>query len=132
MGCTLSGGGGGFKSPIKAIIGPIANGFVKIDKKAIQEGGHSVIKGGMFYNSGLNDAEIGIIVLILSLIILIGALVLLVKLLHRVMKGKAAKWLRAGLEYNAYLSMVIGMAVTFVVQSSSITTSTLVPLVGEY
>ena len=53
---------------------------------------------------------------------------LLIKLLNYLLKGKARRWLVNALAFNQYFSILIGALVTILVQSSSITTSTLVPL----
>jgi len=89
-----------------------------------------VVKGGVFYDWGWSDSEIGGVGLAMSLIILTVCIVALVKVLTRVMKGPASLWLNKALGYNGYLAMLIGVLVTLLVQSSSVTTSTLTPLVG--
>lgn len=54
----------------------------------------------------------------------------MVRSLNTLVKGKVAKWLRASVSYNGYVSIMIGMFLTIMVQSSSITTSILTPLVA--
>ncbi|MEL6180510.1 MAG: Na/Pi symporter, partial [Myxococcota bacterium] len=90
----------------------------------------SLIKGGLFHGTGLADSVVGLIILIGAGVLIIGALVVIVKLMKSLMEAKAAQFLKKALEANAYAAMGIGMVVTIMVQSSSITTSTLVPLVG--
>ena len=73
-----------------------------------------------------------------SLFLLSTCLILLVKLLNSMMADKMAvvirKALNADIPYvpwlTGYLAMLIGAVVTFLVQSSSVFTSTLTPLVG--
>ncbi|XP_012943081.1 sodium-dependent phosphate transport protein 2B [Aplysia californica] len=87
----------------------------------------------------LNDKEIGGILLVISLVILSVCLVCMVKLLHSLLRGPMAviikKFVNADfpgpLGYlTGYLAILIGAGLTIVVQSSSIFTSTLTPLVG--
>jgi sodium-dependent phosphate cotransporter len=54
----------------------------------------------------------------------------LVKLLHTLVMGQAKKVIMRATNMNDYVAMLVGLAITFVVQSSSVTTSTLTPLVG--
>jgi sodium-dependent phosphate cotransporter len=46
------------------------------------------------------------------------------------LKGRAAMIIKKALNMNSYLAIIVGSIVTFIVQSSVIITSTLVPLVG--
>ena len=41
----------------------------------------------LFYNTGMSDLTIGIILLILSLLVLVGSLIIIVKLLNSLLKG---------------------------------------------
>ena len=67
---------------------------------------------------------------VLGLAGLFVALVLLSKLMRTVVAAASESAMRRILEMNIYLAMVIGAALTVAVQSSSITTSLMVPLVG--
>ncbi|XP_066938320.1 sodium-dependent phosphate transport protein 2B-like [Macrobrachium rosenbergii] len=92
----------------------------------------------IFYNTSLSDVQIGVILLIASLIILCSALVVIVKILNSMMKGKMANIIRTTLNANVpympwitgYIAIFVGAFMTFLVQSSSIFTSTLTPLIG--
>ena len=86
------------------------------------------IKGGFLKDAG--DVAGGIIGLILSLIVLCVALFVLVKLLHSLVMGQAKKIIMKGTKMNDYLAILVGLLLTIVVQSSSVTTSALTPLVG--
>lgn len=92
------------------------------------------VKGGDLFESGYNDFEIGIISLIISLIVLIICLLGIVKIMQTILAGPAEKWVVAGLNYNftggGYLAILIGAGLTLLVQSSSITTSILTPMVA--
>ena len=92
----------------------------------IEEG--RTIKGGFLKDAG--DVAGGIIGLIISLIVLCGALFVMVKLLHSLVMGQAKKIIMKGTKMNDYLAMLLGLLITIVVQSSSVTTSALTPLVG--
>ena len=95
-------------------------------QNSIQTG--RTIKAGFLKDAG--DVAGGIIGLILSLIVLCTALFVMVKLLHSLIMGQAKKVIMKGTKMNDYLAILLGLAITIVVQSSSVTTSALTPLVG--
>lgn len=86
----------------------------------------------------LTDTAIGIILLIASLLILSLCLILIVKVLHSLLQGAVANMIRktinADIPYvpclTGYIAIIMGAVLTFIVQSSSVFTSTLTPLVG--
>lgn len=93
----------------------------------------------IFSQSGLSDTAAGVLMLFFSLFILCTCLYLIVKLLHSMVKGRIAHWIRKAVNtdlphpwgwVNGYVAMIVGAGITILVQSSSITTSTLTPLVG--
>uniref|UniRef100_F6TB46 Sodium-dependent phosphate transport protein 2B n=1 Tax=Ciona intestinalis TaxID=7719 RepID=F6TB46_CIOIN len=93
----------------------------------------------LFANTGMSDGAVGAILLIVSLIILCVCLITMVKLLQSMMKGKVAKIIKKVINTNfpypfgwltGYLAILVGAGLTFVVQSSSVFTSTITPLVG--
>merc|ERR1712117_540918 len=94
--------------------------------------------GYLFANWGIGDVGIGLILLVVSLCILTSCLVLLVKILNSLMENQMAqvvkRTLNAEIPYvpwlTGYLAIVVGALVTFLVQSSSVFTSTLTPLGG--
>lgn len=82
---------------------------------------------------------VGIILLVISLVILCGCLILMVKLLNSALKGSmmivVKKVINADLPgplsyLTGYIAMLVGAGLTMVVQSSSVFTSALTPLVG--
>ncbi|TRY68652.1 hypothetical protein TCAL_02478 [Tigriopus californicus] len=87
---------------------------------------------------GLSDGTLGVVLLIISLVLLTTCLILIVKILHSVLHGTVAdlirKFINADIPYvpwlTGYIAIFIGAILTFVVQSSSVFTSTLTPLVG--
>lgn len=87
----------------------------------------------------LSDSVAGIILLITSLVILCCCLVGMVKVLNSMMKGPIAKTLKRMVNADfpgcfrfltGYVAILIGAILTVLVQSSSVFTSTLTPLVG--
>merc|ERR1711871_292250 len=95
----------------------------------------------------LSDMAAGIIILIVALIILCVGLFVIVATLKSLLKGRIAVWVHKSVNGNipdikiggmtipmgwltGYLAMGTGLLVTIAVQSSSITTSALTPLVG--
>jgi len=93
----------------------------------------------LFRNAGLSDAAVGTFLLAISLLVLCGSLVLTVKLLNSSLRGRVLAAVKrtvnaelpgyaAGL--TGYVAMVVGAVLTIVVQSSSVFTSVLTPLVG--
>jgi len=92
----------------------------------------------MFNHTGMSDQAIGGILLVLSLAILAGSLIGIVKVLSSMLKGSMAgiinKTLNANIPYvpwlTGYIAILVGAFMTFIIQSSSIFTSTLTPLIG--
>nr|XP_018672441.1 sodium-dependent phosphate transport protein 2B-like [Ciona intestinalis] len=93
----------------------------------------------LFANTGLSDLEAGIIILVTSLIILTSCLILMVKLLNSMMHGTVSRLIKKVINIDfkypfgwvaGYIAILVGAGLTFVVQSSSVFTSTLTPLVG--
>ena len=94
-----------------------------------------------------SDTAVGWFMLVFSLTILCTCLWAMIKLLRWLLKGRVAVWLHASVNGNVpdiscgdckipmgwlsgYLRIVAGFGITICVQSSSITTSALTPLVG--
>lgn len=93
----------------------------------------NVIKSGLFKELG--DTAGGIISLLFSLGVLCVSLYTIVKTLHTIVlqgrgRGRILDALVNVMTKNGALSILFGMLLTISVQSSSITTSTLTPLVG--
>ncbi|XP_053433993.1 sodium-dependent phosphate transport protein 2B-like [Nycticebus coucang] len=93
----------------------------------------------IFVNFNLPDLAVGIILLIISLLVLCGCLIMIVKLLGSVLKGQVAVVIKKTLNTDfpfpfawvtGYLAIVVGAAMTFIVQSSSVFTSAMTPLIG--
>ena len=93
----------------------------------------------LFHDTGMSDAAVGTILLILSLVILCICLLLIVKTLHSLLRGQIALAIKKSINADfkqpfkflaGYLAILVGAGMTVLVQSSSIFTSTLTPLVG--
>ena len=131
----------------KKLITKIAEGKVDSDDDSVGMIKH--IFGDKSYSEdGKDDVLIGWIVLIISLTILCICLYTIVYLLKSILKGHIALWLHKGVNgqvpdikcgetvtipmgwASGYLAMAVGLGLTICVQSSSITTSALTPLVG--
>jgi sodium-dependent phosphate cotransporter len=80
--------------------------------------------------SAADDKASGGVTLVLGLIILIVCLIGLVSILQKMLMGVSTRVIYKATNINGYVGMVIGAGITVVVQSSSITTSVLTPLVG--
>eukprot|EP00322_Chrysochromulina_rotalis_P000819 CAMPEP_0115868098 /NCGR_PEP_ID=MMETSP0287-20121206/21113_1 /TAXON_ID=412157 /ORGANISM="Chrysochromulina rotalis, Strain UIO044" /LENGTH=555 /DNA_ID=CAMNT_0003322733 /DNA_START=78 /DNA_END=1745 /DNA_ORIENTATION=- len=95
----------------------------------------------------ISDGAAGTLVLISSLLVLCISLMTIVVVLKSILKGRIAVWLHRSVNgyvpdlklgsltvplgwVTGYLAMGVGVGVTILVQSSSITTSALTPLVG--
>ncbi|MGH0172929.1 UNVERIFIED_CONTAM: hypothetical protein FKN15_064556 [Acipenser sinensis] len=93
----------------------------------------------IFANASLPDLVIGLILLALSLAVLCSCLILIVKLLNTMLKGQVARVIKKILNTDfpfpfswvtGYIAIVVGAGMTFIVQSSSVFTSAITPLVG--
>ncbi|TRY54900.1 hypothetical protein DNTS_021320, partial [Danionella cerebrum] len=93
----------------------------------------------MFVWADLPDLAVGLILLALSLVVLCTCLILIVKLLNSMLKGQVAVAIKKVLNTDfpfpfawvtGYLAILVGAGMTFIVQSSSVFTSAITPLVG--
>ncbi|XP_016106019.1 sodium-dependent phosphate transport protein 2B-like [Sinocyclocheilus grahami] len=93
----------------------------------------------IFVNTNLSDLAVGLILLACSLLILCTCLILIVKLLNSMLKGQVAvvinKIMNTDFPFpfawlTGYIAIVVGAGMTFIVQSSSVFTSAITPLVG--
>uniref|UniRef100_A0A8K9UFM6 Sodium-dependent phosphate transport protein 2A n=1 Tax=Oncorhynchus mykiss TaxID=8022 RepID=A0A8K9UFM6_ONCMY len=93
----------------------------------------------LFADAHLSDLTVGLILLAGSLALLCTCLVLLVKLLNSLLQGQVAKVIQKVINTDlpypfgwlaGYLAMFVGAGMTVVVQSSSVFTSALTPLIG--
>ena len=88
-----------------------------------------LLKGGLMLEDWeMTDSGAGTFLTIISLISLCSCLFLIVYFLQIIVKGPAARVLRTVVGFNGYVNIIIGLGITILVQSSSITTATLTPL----
>jgi len=86
-----------------------------------------------FFQAGASEKDdkvSGGVCFFLALVILVVCLVGLVTLLQKMLLGTSTRIIYKATNINGYLAMLVGAGITILVQSSSITTSTLTPLVG--
>lgn len=102
-----------FESPVKMVVKPFA--------KMIQ---------GMLSDAGLSPKAVGIFGIIIAMIFIFIALTYMVKLMRVVFASRVEGAVHKIFGANAYLTLVIGIGITALIQSSSITTSILIPLLG--
>jgi sodium-dependent phosphate cotransporter len=93
----------------------------------------------LFSNTGMSDTTVGVILLIIALFILCACLICIVKLLHSMLRGQLASVIKRTVNSDfpkpfhhltGYFAIIVGSAMTILVQSSSIFTSALTPLIG--
>ncbi|XP_043772179.1 sodium-dependent phosphate transport protein 2C isoform X1 [Cervus elaphus] len=93
----------------------------------------------LFAGMALTDLAVGLILLAASLLVLCSCLVLIVKLLNSTLRGRVAQAVRTVINadfprpfgwLSGYLAILVGASLTFVLQSSSVFTSAIVPLIG--
>jgi sodium-dependent phosphate cotransporter len=141
---------------LKKLTGPTSKMVLSIDKKLIttiakssdadvaKYDDVSIIKNKqkdsnhIFMDTPMSDGVAGILMVTVSLFFLSVCLMVLVKLLQTIFRGRIAIWFRNALNLEFswapglanYVLIVFGMGITILFQSSSVTTSTLTPLVG--
>lgn len=77
-----------------------------------------------------DDKVSGAVVFFMGIILIFVGLVCLVIILQRMLLGISTRVIYKATDMNGYIAIAIGASITMLVQSSSITTSTLTPLVG--
>ncbi|XP_061055546.1 sodium-dependent phosphate transport protein 2C isoform X5 [Eubalaena glacialis] len=94
----------------------------------------------LFEGTALADLAVGFILLAASLLVLCTCLVLIVKLLNSTLRGRIAQAVRTIINadfpfpfgwLSGYLAILVGAGLTFVLQSSSVFTAAIVPLMGR-
>uniref|UniRef100_H2YZA4 Uncharacterized protein n=1 Tax=Ciona savignyi TaxID=51511 RepID=H2YZA4_CIOSA len=93
----------------------------------------------LFAKTGWTDGAVGGVLFFMSAVILISCLLIMVKVLTSSLKGSFKKLIRKAINTNlpkpfgwlsSYIALFVGCGVTMLIQSSSVVTSTLTPLVG--
>ncbi|MDF1699775.1 MAG: Na/Pi symporter [Planctomycetota bacterium] len=107
-------GEGSFKSPIKVFFGAIS--------KHIQHFVTDVLGLTGWFAAGL--------LLVLALVMIVVALLYITRIMRTLMAARVERALNEVLGKRGVLAIVIGTIMTVAVQSSSITTSLLIPMIG--
>ncbi len=106
-----SGGGAEYQSPIKRAIKAVHHWLVDLVE-----------------STGLEGRALGIAMLILGVLLIFGCLYLITKNMRRVIAGRIEKGMNRVLDSSGLVPLGIGVLITCAVQSSSITTSLMVPM----
>lgn len=106
--------GGSFQSPVKVMVKP----FAKFIQHLLSE------------SLGFSPKVTGILGIVIAFIFIFIALTYMVKLMRLVFAAKVEGAVQKIFGANVYLTLLIGITITALVQSSSITTSILIPLLG--
>ncbi len=106
-----SGGGSDFDSPIKAAVKWGASWIEKIPE-AISS----------------SEVVVAVLVLVLGILMIFATLTLITKNMRLLVAERIERTLNAALARSGLIGIVVGLIVTMAVQSSSITTSILIPL----
>uniref|UniRef100_A0A673Y3C8 Sodium-dependent phosphate transport protein 2B n=1 Tax=Salmo trutta TaxID=8032 RepID=A0A673Y3C8_SALTR len=125
---------GGNNAPdlLNVITDPLTDAIIEV-------GSAFYHRNHIFVYANLPDLAVGIILLALSLLILCTCLILIVKLLNSMLKGQVAVVIKKVLNTDfpfpfgwvtGYIAIMVGAGMTFIVQSSSVFTSAITPLVG--
>jgi len=107
-------GGVKFTSPVKIILSPVVD----------------FLKYLLFGKFSLDNKTGGIVLIILGVLCLIVSLILLVKNLKKLFMDKAELLLDKYIFRNDFFALCIGVLITTIAQSSSLTISIMVPLAG--
>ncbi|MCK5159970.1 MAG: Na/Pi symporter [Candidatus Aureabacteria bacterium] len=89
-----------------------------------------MLKGFLISDVGLSKTTAGALILSLSLIILIFGLTMIVRVMKSMMLERIESFFDKYIFKYAVLSLFLGLLLTALVQSSSVTTSLVVPLMG--
>ncbi|XP_076449049.1 sodium-dependent phosphate transport protein 2A-like [Babylonia areolata] len=93
----------------------------------------------LFATTNWGDGTVGWVLLGIAFIIIVTSLFVIVKILNSLLQGHVAKVISKTINkdlpgraayFTSYLALAVGCAMTLVIQSSSVFTSTLTPLVG--
>jgi sodium-dependent phosphate cotransporter len=107
-------GGVTFTSPLKYVIDPVAKGIQHFLSDTV----------------GWADVAVGIVMLVLAVVFVVVALLYLVKTMRSLVVNATEEVIDRYIFRNTFTALVLGTLLTAVVQSSSVTTSMIVPLVA--
>lgn len=106
--------GATFTSPVKVAIDPAVNG----------------IKHFFLDTLGMTNVGAGVVMVVIAITVLIASLAYLVKTMKAIVIAKAESVIDKYLFRNDMTAFALGLCLTAVIQSSSVTTSLIVPLVA--
>ncbi len=109
--CLSGSSGMEFKSPLKLVTKPVNSAIVEL-----------------ILSFDLSKIVTGVIVVVLGFTLLIASLYFLSKLLKLLVLKKLQNFFEASLYKNGLIAILLGMVFTAIVQSSSVTTSLMIPL----
>jgi len=81
-------------------------------------------------NLGLAKPWVATVLFVLALVMVISSLILITRMMRVLMADRIERWINRVLRRSGLLGLIIGTVVTALVQSSSITTSLLIPMFG--
>ena len=115
MGAEMTTGtqGGEFNSPLKASF--------KVGKKVVQ---------GALEAAGFEDKALHIALAVTGGVIILGSLTFIVKVMRGVVATRLERYVNRVLGSGGLVAIIVGIILTVMAQSSSITTSVMVPLAG--
>jgi sodium-dependent phosphate cotransporter len=102
-----------YHSPIKAFIGTLSKFVI-----------------GLFDGWGMPGWALATMTLVVGLVFIVFALVVITKTMRALLAGRLEQVLNRALGGRGLLAILVGILMTVAVQSSSVTTSLLVPLIG--
>ncbi len=108
-------GGISITSPLKLIIDPVVKSFKHLLTDIVS----------------FPETLAGIVMLVLAVVVIVSSLIYLVKIMRSLTARHTESFIDRYLFRNAVSAMTLGLALTIVVQSSSVTTSFIVPLVAS-
>lgn len=90
----------------------------------------SLLSGGILKSKHLSDSASAGIALAIAAVFMVLSLIALAKLMSFALKKQTSNWIKKALLKHAVVAMLVGCVITVLMQSSSITTSSMVPLVA--
>jgi sodium-dependent phosphate cotransporter len=109
-----------------APTGPKPTNFLKQAVNPLVDGAVWLLEDGL----ALSHVVANLVLTVLGVVLLFVSLVLITKVLRSLVLRRVERFFDKVLFRNALTAYIVGLGLTFVVQSSSITTSLAVPLVG--
>ncbi len=113
-GALVGMGGGTFKSPLKAVVKPASHGLEQVCAWVFEDGG----------------VPAGVLLFVLAMVLLFLALRHMTQVMRGGVMGRIERLTQGYLFKKPLRALLLGVLFTAVVQSSSVTTSLVVPLVG--